>query len=258
VAVLAGVALLVGAGVVLLRSTVDAQFESHALGTVTRWLTLCGASEFDTKYLEKAIAMLHPDAERLAGKKAADLVREMGRFYNEGDTLSGDSPRRDPKYGKIGVAKASNGSREVTIGVIGQGQDARIVVLTPIPLPEPQGGDTGTDMVMWEARRTRAQSDLHELDQALEVFKVHVGRYPTTEEGLQALLTAPAGLDNPDAWRGPYLARRRTVPPDPWGHEYVYRCPGEKYPGRFDLCSLGADGTPGGQGADADVYLSEE
>jgi len=108
-----------------------------------------------------------------------------------------------------------------------------------------------------EAKRTRALSDLHELDQALEMLKIHVGRYPATEEGLQALLTAPA-LDNPDAWQGPYLSRRKTVPKDPWGHEYVYRCPGEEYPESFDLYSLGADGAPGGQGADADVNLTEE
>jgi len=108
-----------------------------------------------------------------------------------------------------------------------------------------------------EAKRTRALADLHELDQALEMLKIHVGRYPATEEGLQSLLTAPA-LDNPDAWRGPYLSRRHTVPRDPWGHEYVYLCPGEEFPESFDLYSLGADGAPGGQGADAEVYLTEE
>jgi general secretion pathway protein G len=73
-----------------------------------------------------------------------------------------------------------------------------------------------------------------------------VGRYPTTQEGLQALQVRPSGLDN---WDGPYL--KKDVPLDPWNHQYVYRCPGQH--GDFDLIALGADGQEGGEGDNKDV-----
>ncbi|MBX3674092.1 MAG: type II secretion system major pseudopilin GspG [Burkholderiales bacterium] len=81
----------------------------------------------------------------------------------------------------------------------------------------------------------------------LEVFKLDVGRYPTTQEGLAALIAPPAGASN---WNGPYLKDRKVFV-DPWGREFQYRSPGEK--GGFDIISLGADGKEGGDGENRDV-----
>lgn len=91
-----------------------------------------------------------------------------------------------------------------------------------------------------------AQAQLEALGQALDQYRLDVGRYPTTEQGLAALQAAPAGATQ---WRGPYL--KRAVPADPWGNGYVYKQPGSH--GEYDLSSLGSDGQPGGDGDAADV-----
>lgn len=95
-----------------------------------------------------------------------------------------------------------------------------------------------------EIKATRAQIDA--LEKALDQYRLDVGRYPTTEQGLAALMSAPAGESK---WAGPYL--RKAVPNDPWGHPYVYRIPGEH--GEFDLISFGKDGQPGGGGEAEDI-----
>mgnify|MGYP000045606447 CR=1 FL=1 len=88
-----------------------------------------------------------------------------------------------------------------------------------------------------ETKTARAQIDA--LEKALDQYRLDVGRYPTTEQGLAVLTQPPAG----DAkWAGPYL--KKAAPPDPWGKAYIYRFPGEH--GEFDLSSLGKDGQPGG------------
>jgi general secretion pathway protein G len=92
-----------------------------------------------------------------------------------------------------------------------------------------------------------AKAQIDALDKALDQFRIDVGRYPTTEEGLQALTTAPANELN---WSGPYL--KKGVPMDPWGRAYVYEQPGT-HSGDFDLLSYGKDGRPGGTGEDADI-----
>ncbi|NDY42092.1 type II secretion system major pseudopilin GspG [Dissulfurirhabdus thermomarina] len=97
-------------------------------------------------------------------------------------------------------------------------------------------------------KTARAQVEL--FGAALDSFRLDVGRYPTTEEGLEALRTNPGGLK---AWAGPYLPK--AVPADPWGHPYVYQSPGEH--GDYDLLSLGRDGAPGGEGEDADIVSWE-
>ena len=94
-----------------------------------------------------------------------------------------------------------------------------------------------------EIKTTRAQIDA--LEKALDQYRLDVGHYPTTEQGLQALQTSPG---NP-RWAGPYL--KKAVPPDPWGKPYQYRQPGEH--GEFDLYSFGPDGQPGGEGENADI-----
>jgi general secretion pathway protein G len=91
-----------------------------------------------------------------------------------------------------------------------------------------------------------AKAQVDALDKALDQFRLDVGRYPTTEEGLQALVTAPS---NEPAWSGPYL--KKGVPADPWGRPYLYAQPGSH--GDFDLLSYGKDGRAGGTGEDADV-----
>lgn len=91
-----------------------------------------------------------------------------------------------------------------------------------------------------------AKAQIEALGQALDQYRLDVGRYPTTEQGLVALRVAPSGLAN---WRGPYL--KRDVPMDPWGAAYLYKQPGVH--GEFDLSSLGSDGQPGGEGDAADI-----
>jgi len=98
------------------------------------------------------------------------------------------------------------------------------------------------DTTKIQAARTQIQS----LSTALDSFRLDVGRYPTSEEGLNALRQKPSGADR---WDGPYL--QKEVPNDPWGHAYVYKAPGDH--GGFDLVSYGADGTPGGDGDNKDV-----
>jgi general secretion pathway protein G len=93
---------------------------------------------------------------------------------------------------------------------------------------------------------TVAKAQIEAFEKALDTFRLDVGRYPTTEEGLAALLTKPAAATR---WNGPYL--KKSVPQDPWGHTYVYRAPGNK--GEFDILSYGKDGQPGGDGDNADI-----
>jgi general secretion pathway protein G len=91
-----------------------------------------------------------------------------------------------------------------------------------------------------------ARAQIEAFGQALDQYRLDTGRYPTSEQGLAALRTAPAGVRN---WQGPYL--KRDVPADPWGQSYQYKAPGQH--AEYDLISLGADGQPGGDGDAADV-----
>jgi general secretion pathway protein G len=92
-----------------------------------------------------------------------------------------------------------------------------------------------------QARMTAARTDIASLEVALDAFEVDNGRFPTTEEGLAALVQQPSGLQN---WQGPYI--RRGVPKDPWGNPYIYRFPGQHNRNGFDLYSMGPDGREGG------------
>jgi general secretion pathway protein G len=95
-----------------------------------------------------------------------------------------------------------------------------------------------------EIKAARAQID--SLDKSLEQFRLDTGHFPTTEQGLPALITRPA---NESRWDGPYL--KKDVPLDPWGNHYVYKMPGEH--GDFDLLSFGKDGQSGGTAESADI-----
>ena len=102
-----------------------------------------------------------------------------------------------------------------------------------------------------EARRTKARIQIESIETALKLYKLDNGSYPTTEQGLQALVEPPSVGKLASAWReGGYLEKGR-VPKDPWDNEYVYLCPGIH--GDFDLVSYGADGETGGEGKDMDI-----
>ncbi|GAB4277148.1 MAG: type II secretion system major pseudopilin GspG [Deferrisomatales bacterium] len=102
-----------------------------------------------------------------------------------------------------------------------------------------------------EAKRTTAKVQIRILEDALHQYEVDNGTYPTTEQGLEALVSQPTVGHLPQNWReGGYL-EKSTVPKDPWGNPYVYISPGNHGP--FDLMSYGADGEPGGEGKYADV-----
>lgn len=102
-----------------------------------------------------------------------------------------------------------------------------------------------------EARSTTARTQVELLGTALDNYRLDNGDYPTSEQGLRALRERPSRAPVPANWRGPYL--RRDVPNDPWGRPYVYRYPGERQGGGYDLLSFGRDGQPGGTGEDADI-----
>jgi len=92
------------------------------------------------------------------------------------------------------------------------------------------------------ARKTAARTDIESnLATALDLYHMDTGRYPTTEQGLMALVKAPTSGPVPAQWSGPYL-KKKKIPKDPWGHDYSYVCPGAHNPDNYDLSSLGADG----------------
>jgi general secretion pathway protein G len=94
------------------------------------------------------------------------------------------------------------------------------------------------------AKSKTAAVQIADLDKSLELFKLDVGRYPSTEEGLEALVKKPGSANG---WNGPYL--KGGLPTDPWGHAYRYTSSG----GNIEILSLGADGAPGGEGENADI-----
>lgn len=103
-----------------------------------------------------------------------------------------------------------------------------------------------------QARRTKAALQMEAVEGALKLYQLDNGRYPTTEQGLQALVQAPTEDPLPRNWRtGGYLEKGQ-VPKDPWGYDYKYICPGVHNPD-FDLWSTGPDGEDGGEGDNADV-----
>jgi len=98
-----------------------------------------------------------------------------------------------------------------------------------------------------ESKIKAAKIQIESLSSALDLYFLDAGRYPTTSEGLGALLQRPGSVMN---WNGPYL-KGNAIPNDPWGKRYAYRSPGQH--GNFDIISYGADGQEGGTGAGADI-----
>ena len=97
-----------------------------------------------------------------------------------------------------------------------------------------------------KSEQALAKAQIESFHRALATYRLDVGGFPTTEEGLAVLVARPA---NAPKWNGPYLSK--ALPPDPWGKPYVYRAPGAR--GDYDLSSLNKDGQPGGQGDAADI-----
>lgn len=107
-----------------------------------------------------------------------------------------------------------------------------------------------------EARRIKAKSDIKSIESALKLYKLDNSNYPTTDQGLQALITKPDISPTPNKWReGGYL-EAKEVPKDPWGNLYYYSSPGSD--GKdYLIISYGADGESGGDGKNADISSSE-
>jgi general secretion pathway protein G len=107
-----------------------------------------------------------------------------------------------------------------------------------------------------EARQAKARIQIQALETALKLYRLDNGNYPTTEQGLKALVEPPTVGALAKNWReGGYLEKGK-VPKDPWGNDFLYLCPGTK--GDFDLLSLGADGEPGGDGKNKDITNWED
>jgi len=103
-----------------------------------------------------------------------------------------------------------------------------------------------------QAKAKAAKIEIEQISQSLDLFKLELGRYPTTQEGLQALISAPAGVTN---WNGPYW-KKASVPKDPWGNEYKYASPAQSAP--YEISSLGADAREGGEGPNKDISSSQQ
>jgi len=97
------------------------------------------------------------------------------------------------------------------------------------------------------AKSKTAALQISDFEQGVEMYKLDVGRFPSTDEGLEALVSQPS---NATGWNGPYL-RKSQIPQDPWGRDYNYRMPGQH--GDFDIFTLGEDNAPGGSGESADI-----
>lgn len=105
-----------------------------------------------------------------------------------------------------------------------------------------------------EAKVTAAKADIATMSQALDMYRIDNGHYPTTEQGLQALVSKPGGSPEPKNWNSSGYMKKKELPKDPWGNDYQYI----RYPdGRFDILSYGADGQEGGEEYDADISSGE-
>lgn len=102
-----------------------------------------------------------------------------------------------------------------------------------------------------DAKLTDAKLQVRNLETALKLYKLDSGNYPTTEQGLESLITKPAVGQIPNNYRAEGYLESKSLPKDPWGNGFIYLSPGEH--GDYDLCSLGSDGVKGGEGKGADI-----
>lgn len=103
-----------------------------------------------------------------------------------------------------------------------------------------------------EARMKAAAVDLRAIETALDMYRMDNFVYPSSDQGLEALISKPSGFPEAKNWNQPYL---KKAPRDPWGNDYQYISPGANGP--YDLFSLGADGKPGGEGEAADIFVTD-
>lgn len=143
------------------------------------------------------------------------------------------------KYGKMGRQTAGFTLIELLVVLVILG------LLASVAGPKVMGYLGG-------AKSDTARLQIEEFGTTLDLFKLETGRYPTTQEGLTALVQQPTGLAG---WNGPYL-KKKTLPKDPWGLDYRYVSPGQH--GAFDISSLGADGKEGGDGENKDILSWED
>jgi general secretion pathway protein G len=147
--------------------------------------------------------------------------------------------RRDEEQGFTPLSRsAEHGFTlvELMVVIVILGLLAAIVVINVVPF-----GD--------KARVVKAKSDIATIESAINAYQLSMGSFPSTADGLNALVAPPAGLSDPSQYqKGGYI---KKLEKDPWGHPYLYASPGQH--GAFDVWSLGADGKEGGQGADADI-----
>ena len=102
-----------------------------------------------------------------------------------------------------------------------------------------------------EAKRVKAKVDISAIETALKLYKLDTGKYPTTEQGLKALVQPPEDEKAAENWRKGGYIEKGKVPKDPWGGEYIYLSPGIEH--EYDIISYGADGVPGGTDENADI-----
>ena len=153
----------------------------------------------------------------------------------------GNSRRRERVHG----ARRRSGMRQAGMTLI-----EILVVLTLIGVVL---GVVGSNYLgkSEQAKAKAAKIEIEQIAQSLDLFKLELGRYPTTQEGLEALVAAPPGLST---WAGPYW-KKSSAPKDPWSNAYKYASPGAQ--GAYDIISLGADGVEGGEGANKDITNRE-
>ena len=168
----------------------------------------------------------HP---RESGDSSPDGCAEIV-FHEMGPRLRGGDARRFRQSHEDGFTLV-----ELMVVIVIIGLLAAIVAFNVIPM-----GD--------KARVEKAKSDISTIEQALEMYKLQNLRYPTTAEGLQALVKAPSSADASRYQAGGYI---KKLPDDPWGRPYLYASPGQH--GEADVWSDGADGKEGGEGVDADI-----
>lgn len=102
-----------------------------------------------------------------------------------------------------------------------------------------------------QAKQVKARVDIEGLETALKLYKLDNGMYPSTEQGLEALVTPPESGEIPKNWRKGGYIEKGKISKDPWGNEYIYLCPGSHE--EYDIISYGADGEPGGEGKNQDI-----
>lgn len=157
-------------------------------------------------------------------------MRKIVSFVSWAPASAGAAARRRKRRREAGFTLV-----ELMVVIVIIGLLATIVALNVLP-----SGDT--------ARVQKAKADIATIEQGLELYRLQMGSYPTTTQGLNALVSAPAGVDAGRYQAGGYIKR---LPQDPWGRPYLYASPGQH--GAADVWTLGADGKDGGEGIDADI-----